>query len=93
MADAAALAYVKEAMHIGGEWHDAALSQCIDEAVAFLKGAGVRPDIAESPAAYGVVACGVVDMWNYGAGERRLSEYFVQRAVQLASEPRQGAGA
>jgi hypothetical protein len=32
----------------------------------------------------GVVVRGVSDLWNYGAGEGKFSEYFLQRAAQLA---------
>ena len=32
----------------------------------------------------GIVTRGVSDLWNYGAGEGKFSEYFLQRATQLA---------
>jgi len=30
------------------------------------------------------VARGVADLWSYGAGGGKLSEYFMQRAIQLS---------
>jgi hypothetical protein len=33
----------------------------------------------------GTVARGVSDLWNYGAGAGKLSEYFYERVIQLSS--------
>lgn len=74
------LADVKKALNITGEYQDGAVQAWIDETVAFLKDAGVK----EKNITVGIVARGVSDLWNYGAGEGKLSEYFMQRAIQLA---------
>lgn len=74
------LANVKTALGITGNYQDATLQIYFDEVVAFLIDAGV----AESLITDGIVARGVADLWNYGAGEGKLSEYFMQRATQLA---------
>ena len=74
------LANVKTALGITGSYQDATLQIYFDEVVAFLIDAGV----AESLITDGIVARGVADLWNYGAGEGKLSEYFMQRATQLA---------
>ena len=74
------LANVKKALGITGTYQDDALQQYYDEAVDFLKEAGV----AEANITVGIVARGVSDLWNYGAGEGTLSSYFIQRASQLA---------
>lgn len=74
------LANVKTALGITGSYQDATLQIYFDEVVAFLIGAGV----AEAHITDGIVARGVADLWNYGAGEGKLSEYFMQRATQLA---------
>lgn len=74
------LANVKTALGITGTYQDATLQIYINEVVAFLVDAGV----AESLITDGIVARGVADLWNYGAGEGKLSEYFMQRATQLA---------
>lgn len=71
---------VKNALGITGDYQNATLQSYIDEVTAFLVDAGV-------PAAYitsGVIARGVADLWNYGAGEGKLSSYFMTRATQLA---------
>lgn len=74
------LANVKTALGITGNYQDATLQIYFDEVVAFLIDVGV----AESLITDGIVARGVADLWNYGAGEGKLSEYFMQRATQLA---------
>lgn len=74
------LANVKTALGITGNYQDATLQIYFDEVVAVLIDAGV----AESLITDGIVARGVADLWNYGAGEGKLSEYFMQRATQLA---------
>lgn len=74
------LANVKTALGITGNYQDTTLQIYFDEVVAFLIDAGV----AESLITDGIVARGVADLWNYGAGEGKLSEYFMQRATQLA---------
>lgn len=50
-----------------------------DEVIAFLVDSGVP----RAKITVGVVACGVSDLWNYGAGNGKLSPYFLQRAAQL----------
>ena len=71
---------VKKALGIAGDFQDETLQIYINEAVEFLKGAGVSTSRITS----GIVARGVADLWNYGAGDGKLSEYFIQRAAQLA---------
>lgn len=71
---------VKNALGITGDYQDATLQLYIDEVKAFLKDAGV----AEANITSGVIARGVADLWNYGAGEGKLSSYFMMRASQLA---------
>ena len=71
---------VKNALGITGTYHDFTLQIYMNEAIAFLADAGVP----ESKMTAGVVSLGVSDLWNYGAGEGKLSEYFKMRATQLA---------
>ena len=71
---------VKNALGIVGDYQDDTLTEYINEVVAFLKDAGVK----EQNITIGVVARGVSDLWNYGAGEGKLSSYFMQRATQLS---------
>ena len=76
----ATLEGVKKATGLTGEYQDGTIQIWFDEAVGFLKDAGVKDALITD----GIVARGVLDLWNYGAGEGKLSEYFKQRAVQLA---------
>ena len=71
---------VKNALGITGEYQDATLKIYINEVVEFLSDAGV----AKTQITSGIVARGVADLWNYGGGEGKLSEYFIQRATQLS---------
>ena len=80
MTQAQMLAGVKDALGIGGTYQDNTIQQYINEVMDFLKGAGVDTDNVKP----GLVARGVSDLWNYGSGEGKLSEYFMQRAAQLS---------
>ena len=80
MSETTLLDSVKLALGITGTFQDATISEYIDEVVAFLKDAG----ISAANVTPGIVARGVSDLWNYGAGEGKLSAYFIQRAVQLS---------
>lgn len=71
---------VKKALGITGDYQDDTLTVWINEVVEVIKGAGVP----EARITAGVVARGVSDLWNYGAGEGKLSPYFYQRVAQLA---------
>lgn len=71
---------VKKALNITGNYQDNALQEYIDEVTGFLVDSGVkRENITD-----GIVSRGVSDLWNYGAGEGKLSDYFKMRASQLA---------
>lgn len=76
----ATLEGVKKATGITGEYQDDTIQEWIDEVVAFLTDAGVK----DANITDGIVARGVLDLWNYGSGEGKLSEYFLQRAAQLS---------
>lgn len=80
MAENAMLTSVKKALGITGTYLDDTIQEYINEVVAFLEDAGV-PASRISP---GIVSRGVADLWNYGSGEGKLSEYFMQRATQLS---------
>lgn len=80
MTDAELLTKVKKALGITGAYQDDALTEYISEVKSFLIDAGVSSEYITS----GIVSRGVTDLWNYGAGDGRLSEYFIQRAAQLS---------
>lgn len=80
MTNAELLTHVKNALGISGTYQDNTLSEYITEVVTFLTDAGV----SESNISAGIVARGVSDLWSYGSGNGKLSEYFMQRAAQLS---------
>lgn len=71
---------VKAALGIGGNYQDATIQTYIDEVTDYLTEAGVKA----ANITPGIVSRGVADLWNYGAGEGKLSDYFMQRATQLS---------
>ena len=71
---------VKKALGITGNYQDDTLNEYINEIIEFLADGGVKREYITP----GIVARGVSDLWNYGAGNGKLSEYFIQRATQLA---------
>ena len=76
---------VKQSLNIMGQQFDSTLQMYIDEVKAYLSSAGVRADVLGSTLAVGCISRGVADLWNYGNGDTKLSEYFYQRADQLRS--------
>ena len=71
---------VKIALGITGTYQDNTIQAYYDDVIDYLTGAGV----AQEKITVGLVARGVADLWNYGSGDGKLSEYFYQRAAQLA---------
>lgn len=71
---------VKDAIGITSNYQDDTLQIYFDEVIAFLTDAGVK----ESNITAGIVARGVSDLWDYGSGNGKLSNYFIQRASQLS---------
>lgn len=80
MANSSMLAGVKNALGIQGNYLDTTLNEYINEVIDYLTEAGVKSAYITT----GIVSRGVSDLWNYGAGEGKLSEYFMQRATQLS---------
>jgi hypothetical protein len=77
------LSKVKTALLIEGEYHNDMLKLYIDEVLNYMRSAGVPDDVLQSERIIGAVARGVTDLWNFGAGNGKLSEYFYQRVIQL----------
>lgn len=71
---------VKAALGITGNYQDSTIQIYYDEVMSFLSDSGI-PAAKITP---GLVARGVSDLWNYGEAGGKLSEYFYQRAAQLA---------
>ena len=81
--EAELLVAVKQSLNISGVYFDETLRRFIDEVKGYLMSAGVSDDVLGSTLAVGCIARGVSDLWNYGNGDTKLSEYFYQRAAQL----------
>ena len=71
---------VKTLSGITGNYQDGTIQGWINEVIEFLADAGVKSQNITA----GLVARGVFDLWNYGAGDGKFSEYFIQRAIQLS---------
>lgn len=82
MTTAEILATVKTSLGVTTSYQDSTLTAYIDEVIEFMRLAGVKDPT--SSAAVGCIARGVADLWHYGAGEAKLSEYFKMRVIQLA---------
>ena len=74
---------VKTALLIEGEYHNDMLKIYISEVLDYMRSAGVPEDTLQSDRIIGAVARGVTDLWNFGSGNGKLSEYFYQRVIQL----------
>lgn len=85
LSDENLLARVKVALGITGDYQDAALAGYIAEVKSFMLRAGVPQSVADGDEAAGTIARGVADLWTYGPGSAKLSDYFVQRVIQLAA--------
>lgn len=79
------LVHVKTALSVSGTHLDSTLQSYIYEVKSYLTSAGVNGSVLNSTLAVGCIARGVADLWNYGNGDTKLSEYFYQRAEQLRS--------
>ena len=79
------LTEVKARLGITGNYQDSTLNGYIDDVKQYLLSAGVKQEVIDSDKSIGCIARGVIDLWNYGQGGT-LSNYFMQRAIQLTAE-------
>ena len=79
----AILSKVKNALGITSEAQDETLDVYIDGIKTFMKSAGVSDTVLNSDIASGAIVAGVIDTWNYGSGEVKLSPYTKERIIQL----------
>ena len=80
MAADSMLEKVKNALGIEGDYQDDTITEYINEVKNFLVDAGVK----EANITSGLVSRGVADLWNYGAADGKLSDYFMKRATQIS---------
>lgn len=78
---------VKSMLGVTGPYQDGTLQAYIEEVQQYLVDGGAKKEIIDAPDSAGVIARGVCDLWNYGAGDGKLSPYFKERAVQLSYKP------
>lgn len=83
MTDTELLTKVKEGLGIKSPFHDTTLQLYIDDVKGFMRSAGVQSEVIMSNVSVGCIMRGVSDLWNYGSGNAKLSEYFKQRVQQL----------
>lgn len=79
MADDLIFKKVKTLLGITGDYQDETIKAYMEEVIAYMVGAGVPEDVAETSA--GVIARGVNDLYMYGNGT--FSQYFYERVIQL----------
>lgn len=80
---------VKSRLSITGTDLDETIGGMIEDVKAFAISAGVKESVISSPSSIGLIARGVADLWNYGAGDGKFSEIFLMRLTQLQVESRQ----
>lgn len=83
MTEAELLTSVKNALGITGDYQNETVKLHMYEVLSFLSDSGVPDAIIKSEEIVGVVVRGVSDLWNFGNSGGKLSEYFIQRAIQL----------
>ena len=83
---------IKEMLGITGNYHDPLLQNYIDEVKQYLLDGGVQLEVVESATSAGTIAKGVIDLWDYGSGNGKLSPYFKERAIQLAMKRKSSDG-
>lgn len=85
LTEAERLAKVKYALYGDAtqSYNDEQLKLYIEEVLDEMIHAGVKENVAKSAAAVGCIACGVNDIWNFGSGTVKHSDYYNRRLVQL----------
>ncbi len=84
LSDNEILTAVKNGIGITGDYQDETLMVYVNEVIDFMINAGVSENVVRSNAAVGCIMRGVVDLWDYGNGTAKLSDYFKMRVVQLS---------
>lgn len=78
------LTKVKSGLGITGNYQDATIQIYINDVKEFMLSAGVKKSVVESEKSIGCIVRGVADLWNFGSGSVKFSEYFNQRLIQLS---------
>lgn len=83
MTDTELLEEVKSRLGITGPYVNPQISGHIADAKFYMEDAGVPKEILNDEVSVGAITRGVSDLWNYGAGDGKFSEFFYQRVAQL----------
>lgn len=81
MVDADLIEQIKIRLGVTGSYHDALIGALAQDVKDFILDAGADPD---DEASIGLIARGVADLWNYGAGDGTYSQVFFQRLLQMS---------
>lgn len=84
--DSELLVKVKTGLGITGDYQDETIKFYIDEVKSFMISSGVKKEVADSELSVGCIMRGVADLWNFGSGSIKFSDYFIQRVIQLSKE-------
>ena len=77
------LEMIKHDNQLFGTQHDMTLTIKIETIKGYLRSAGVSEAVIGSTLAVGVISRGVMDIWNYGNGDTKLSPFYYELADQL----------
>lgn len=86
MTDNEILQEVKIRLAITDTYHDKLLSSFIQDTKDYLTSVGITDEILTDKKALGILARGVVDLWNNKPSDGEFSKVFYQRAIQLRAE-------
>ena len=74
---------VKTRLSITGTDLDGTIQGMIDDVISYCRSAGLKYTQLMSTRAVGLIARGVADLWNYGAGNGKFSDIFQLRLNQM----------
>ena len=74
---------VKTRLSITGTDLDGTIQGMIDDVISYCRSAGLKYTQLTSTRAVGLIARGVADLWNYGAGNGKFSDIFQLRLNQM----------
>ena len=77
---------LKKRLSITDNYHDEMLLTFANDTKDYLKAGGVSSELLESDKALGILARGVIDLWNNTPSGGSFSPVFLQRAVQMIAE-------
>lgn len=86
MTDDEILQEVKIRLAITDTYHDKLLSSFIQDTKDYLTSVGITNELLADKKSLGILARGVVDLWNNKPSDGEFSKVFYQRAIQLRAE-------